>query len=89
MIKSLSLSSPRHDGKRNIEWRNESLKHKNMQVIQMKLYLGLNHDRVSRKAISVLTNSLDELNDLNKELLKMNFKNRSTRESLSIYKKSL
>lgn len=60
-----------------------------MQVIQMKLYLSLNQDRVSQKASNVLTASLDELNDIDRELTKMNFKSRLQNESLIINKISL
>lgn len=60
-----------------------------MQVIQMKLYLSLNQDRVSQKARGVVTTSMEELHALDKELSKMSFKSQSSKESLTVNKISL
>lgn len=60
-----------------------------MQIIQMKLYLSLNQDRVSQKTSNILTSSLEELNNIDRELSLMNFKNSTSNGPLVINKISL
>ena len=60
-----------------------------MQVIQMKLYLSMNQDRVSQKASKVVAGALAELNDLDKSLSKTYLNFTAPKESLTVNKISL